>query len=77
MSTQDEEEEIAYDKAIGQFRFALNKVLKPLRMYGQGAYVDAITTEIVSLALQLDLKLEGIDEAFGEGEPYHINDIHW
>ena len=57
-----------WDKAIGQFRMALNtQVLKPLRKYGQNHYVDTALEEIVSLAIQLHQRLEGLDE------PYHIN----
>lgn len=63
--------ELEFDKAIGQLRFSLNQVLKPLRLYGQGEYVTNATEEIISLAIQLYLKLSGIDE------PYHINDLHW
>ena len=55
------------EKAVGQFKLALNLVLKPLRLYGQNHYVDTATEEIVSLAIELHQRLEGIDE------PYHIN----
>ncbi len=61
--TEDEE----FDKAVGQFQLALNNILQPLRLYGQSYYVDSVIKEIVSLALQLRNRLEGIDE------PYHIN----
>ena len=53
-----------FNKAIGQFKLNLNIILKPLRLYGQGHYVDTATEEIVSLALQLHNRLEGIDEPF-------------
>ena len=60
--TDDEQE---YGKAIGQFRMALNtQVLKPLRKYGQGHYVDMALEEIVSLAIQLHHRLSGVDEPF-------------
>ena len=67
----DEDED--FSKAIGQFKLALNTILNPLRLYGQGSYVDSATEEIVSLALQLHNRLEGIDE------PYIINHnkLHW
>ena len=60
-------EELEWDKAIGQFRLALNAILNPLRLYGQGQYVDSASEEIVSLAIQLHLKLYGVDI------PYQIN----
>ena len=62
-----------YDKAIGQFRLALNGITSPLRMYGQGEYVSSAIEEIVSLAVQLHLKLSGVDM------PYHVNHnkLHW
>ena len=68
--TEDDEE---WDKAIGQFKLALNTIMSPLRLYGQAHYVDSASEEIVSLALQLHNRLEGIDE------PYHINEgkLHW
>jgi len=73
MSKLEETEEQSFDKAVGQFRLALNTILHPLRLYGQGLYVDTASEEIVSLALQLHNKLEGLDE------PYIINHdkLHW
>ena len=62
-----DEEEQEWDKAVGQFRLALNGIMQPLRLYGQGHYVDTSLEEIVSLAIQLHLKLYGVDM------PYHIN----
>ncbi len=61
--TEDEE----WEKAIGQFRLNLNGVMSPLRLYGQGHYVDTAIDEIESLAMQLHEKLSGIDR------PYHVN----
>ena len=68
-----EEEEQDWDKAVGQFRGTLRDVLFPLRMYGQAHYVDTALEEIVSLAIQLHLKLSGVDI------PYSINHdkLHW
>ena len=60
-------EDMEFDKAVGQFRLALNTIMYPLRLYGQQTYVDAATSEIVSLALQLYYRLEGVDE------PYYID----
>lgn len=62
-----------WDKAIGQLKLALNTVLKPLRLYGQGGYVDSVTEEIVSLAVQLHERLSGVDR------PYTVNHdkLHW
>lgn len=67
----EEEDELEWDKVVGQFRLRLGSLLNPLRMYGQGHYVDGVSEEIVSLAIQLHLKLYGVDM------PYHMNDIHW
>lgn len=57
-------EDETFDKAVGQFKLNINTVLNPLRLYGQGAYVDTATEEIVSLALQLHNKLSGVEEPF-------------
>ena len=62
-----DEEELAWDKAVGQFRLALGVVMKPLMLYGQQHYVDTALQEIVSLSIQLHQKLSGLDE------PYYIN----
>ena len=72
MSEIDQEEE-AFDKAVGQYRLALNSILNPLRLYGQGHYVDTAKEELVSLAIQLHLKLSGVDI------PYQVNHdkLHW
>ncbi len=63
MNKEDE----SWEKTIGQYRLAIHEVMRPLRLYGQNIYVDSVTEELVSLALQLHGRLEGIDE------PYHIN----
>jgi len=70
---EDPNEELDFDKCVGQFRLALNGVLQPLRLYGQQNYVDSALLEIVSLAIQLHLKLSGLDF------PYHVNEdkLHW
>jgi len=70
---EEDTEEGEWDKAVGQLRLALNSVLSPLRLYGQDYYVTSATEEIISLAIQLHLRLSGIDEPFGEGEVYHVN----
>jgi len=62
-----DEEELEWDKHVTQFRMAVGVVLHPLRLYGQQDYVDNCLLEIVSLAIQLNHKLAGVDE------PYHIN----
>jgi hypothetical protein len=61
------DEDTEFDKAVGQFRLALNIIMGPLRLYGQNHYVDSATEEIVSLAVQLHNRLLGVDE------PYHVN----
>jgi hypothetical protein len=60
-----------YNKALGQYRLKLNSVLDPLRMYGQGQYVDQATEELVSLGVQLHMRLCGVDI------PYEVREIHW
>ena len=60
-------EDLQWEKTIGQFRLALNGILNPLRLYGQGHYVDTASEEIVSLAIQLHHRLSGVDM------PFHIN----
>ncbi len=65
--TKEEQEDLEWNKAVGLFRMAINQILEPLKLYGQNLYVESASEEIVSLALQLHHKLEGIDE------PYHIN----
>ena len=68
--TEDE----LFDTAVGQFRLTLNtQIMSPLRLYGMGHYVDTAIEEIVSLAIQLHQRLEGIDQ------PYHVNTdkLHW
>ncbi len=70
---EGKDDELEFDKVVGQFRLALNGVLHPLRMYGQAQYVDTASEEIISLAIQLHWKLSGLDI------PYHINHdkLHW
>lgn len=55
---QDEEE----DKIIGLFRLSLGALMQPLRLYGQGHLVDGSIEQIISLSLQMHLKLQGLDE---------------
>ena len=71
MSEPDPDE--SFDKAVGQLRLTLGSILKPLRLYGQGDYVSSVTEEIISLAIQLYQRLEGVDA------PYHVNheNLHW
>jgi len=71
MTTDIDLDESEFDKIVGQYRLSLNKVLHPLRMYGQGAYVDLATAEVVNLSLQMHFKLSGVDM------PYMVQDNHW
>ena len=66
----DDEEELwlEFDKHVGSLRLALGTVMQPLMMYGQQLYVGEAMKEIVSLAIQLNLKLSGLDAM-----PYHVN----
>jgi len=63
--------DLEFDKIIGQYRLKLNGLLYPLRMYGQGHYVNGVINELVSLGVQLHLRLSGVDI------PYETNNIHW
>lgn len=71
MTTDHDLDDLDFDKIIGQYRLQLNGLLKPLRLYGQGGYVDAAMEELVSLAIQVHLKLSGVDI------PYEYQDLHW
>ena len=66
-------EDSEFDKALGQFRLALGVVMNPLRMYGQGHYVDSASLEIEALAITLYERLNGIDRPF---EVNH-NNLHY
>jgi hypothetical protein len=69
---KDHDDELdEYNKIIGQYQLNLNSLLQPLRMYGQGVYVDGVTEQLVNLSFQMYLKLSGIDI------PYEVEDIHW
>lgn len=65
--TPDEE----YDKVIGQYQLQLGALLRPLRLYGQDVLVDQITIELVTLGVQLHMKLSGVDI------PYSARDFSW
>lgn len=56
-----------FDKCVGQFRLVLNGIMNPLCLYGQKDYVAMVIEEVVSLAIQLHLKLYGVDM------PYYVN----
>ena len=71
MTTDADLDTEEFDKIIGQYKLKLNGLLQPLRMYGQGIYVEGVIGELESLGVQLHLKLSGIDI------PYEVNNIHW
>jgi len=71
MTTDYDLEDSEFDKIVGQYRLQLNRLLRPLRQYGQGLYVDSVSDELVHLGLQMHMKLSGVDI------PYEVNDIHW
>lgn len=71
MSTDDDLEDSEFDKVIGQYRLKLNGLMQPLRLYGQGYYVEGAIEELVSLGIQLHLKLSGIDM------PYTVSNLPW
>ena len=68
-----DEDDIEYWKAIGQLRFALSDLLKPLERYGQREYVLGALEQIVALAIQLHERVEGVDR----GEPYYYERISY
>ncbi len=49
------------DKAIGQFRLALNGVFEPFTFYGQDVYIAQAQIEILKMALALHRRLNGED----------------
>ena len=60
------------NKVLWHYQATLVDLMKPLRLYGQGDYVDSVLSEMVKLGWQLHWKLEGIDEA-----PFEYNVPHW
>ena len=68
MVNEEELEDADWEKAVGQYRLQVGAVLRPLRLYGQAQYVVSAIEELVSLALQLHLKLSGVEM------PFHINE---
>lgn len=61
MTTDVDLSDSDFDKVVGQYRLKLNGLLAPLRLYGQGYYVDSLAEELVSLSIQMHLRLSGID----------------
>ena len=51
-----------YDKAIGQTMLNVAASLYPLRMYGQGEYVDQALVEIKKMVEDFGLRVRGIDK---------------
>ena len=68
MSYNEEED---WKKTVWQFRVRADNLLRPLRKYGQSAYVDGVLEEYIQLSIQLHYKLSGVDM------PFDIKDIHW
>lgn len=64
---EDEE----WDKSIGQYRLKLNGLMKPLRRYGQGDYVDQTIDELIHMGILLHYRLSG------EDIPFEHRNIHW
>jgi len=67
----DEEDDMEFDKYLGQLTLIIGGLLKPLRRYGQEQYVDTVIPEIVSLAVQYYHKMAGVDI------PFEVNDLHY
>ena len=72
MTTNDDLDDMTFNAIIGHYRMAVNKLLNPLRLYGQSIYVDQALKELESLGIQLHFKLSGLDEI-----PFMLNDLHW
>ena len=68
---EDDLPEDEYNKILGQYRLQLNGLLLPLRLYGQGQFVDMVSEQLVILGAQLHYKLIGIDT------PYEVEVPHW
>ncbi len=66
-----EEHDEQYEKAIGQYRLALNGLTAPLRRYGQQDYVDQMKEELVQLAIRLHYRL------CLEDVPFEYEEIHY
>jgi len=49
----------SYDKAVGEFRFNVNKVLRVFNMYGMGVHVESAQEEIVKLAEDFGQRIRG------------------
>ena len=71
MSTDHDLADSEFDKIIGQYRLSLNGLLRPLRLYGQGALVNGVTEELINLSIQMHFRLSGVDI------PYEYRDLHW
>ncbi len=69
--TEEEQAKLDYDKVVGQYRLKLNGIMHPLRLYGQGHYVDQAIEELVKLGEQFHLRM------CGEDIPYQVREIHW
>ncbi len=63
------EEDIS--KALGQFQLTLNGLMMPLRLYGQGHYVDMVCPAILKMAWTLHWRLVGVDT------PFDVEHYHW
>ena len=50
-----------YQKAVSQLRMNVAGALHPLRMYGQGEFVDEAVDIIVSLSEDFGLRVRGVD----------------
>jgi len=51
-----------FEKAIGQFRLQLNGVFDIFKLYGQDIYIPGAKAEVERLAVDLSLRLRGIDK---------------
>ncbi len=54
------------DKALGQFRLALNGVFIPFSMYGLQAHIPEAIETIIQLALIMHSRLLGVDPSAEE-----------
>jgi len=72
VATDDDLDDSEFDKIVGQYRLALNDLMRTLYIYGLNIYVDGMKESLVSLAIQMHLRLSGVDI------PYEVeHSAHW
>jgi transcription initiation factor IIE alpha subunit len=57
-----------YQKALGQYRFAVRRLLQPLRLYGMWTYCDQAEEYFVDRAIRLHMRLMGQEIPIDDGD---------